>query len=307
MAGTGAADRLGGGSPPQSDEEQRALAELRDHVVVCNCNEKVKRLVEDLQRAAAPAALDVVLLVQDQALWQDHPDWHPEVAGPGRFLVIHGCPTEERCLQRAHIAEARAAVILADPAQGALADARSTLVAVAIERHNPQVHTVMELLASVNRAHLRATEVNEVICLGDVTEKLIAQSCITPGVQNVFERLLAVGDGSSSFLTLPLPPALAGQSYRALARRALEVAAPFIPVGFVCTRGAPPVRRRRSATAPADERRLVLNPRADEEPGKDTLLQPGDLLVVLARRAPDLERYLVGEGAGAGAGAGAAP
>jgi len=282
VAGSGSADQL---------DAANALDGLRGHVVVCNCNAKVKRLVEDLHRAAAPEALDVVLLAQDERMWKQHTGWHPQVSGPGRFLVIFGCPTEERCLQRARIAEARAAVILADPAQGDHADARSTLVAMAIERHTPQVHTVMELLSSVNRVHLRATDVNEVVCQGDITEKLLAQSCITPGVQNVFDRLLTVGEGSSALVTAPLPPALIGISYAELARRAIERRAPFIVVGFAAEVA---VRRARRDAPPAQSlggRSLVINPRRDEEPGRETLLAKGDLVVLMARGTPELERY----------------
>lgn len=283
MAGQGLADGLAAASAV-GDDAGRALAKLRGHVVICNCSDKLRRVVEDLQRASAPAALDVVLLVQDEQLWRAHPDWHPTPSSSGQFFTIFGCPTEAECLRRARIAEARAAVILADPNQGALADARSTLVAVAIERHNPQVHTVMELLSSVNRDHLRTTEVNEVICLGDVTEKLLAQSCLTPGVKNLFSSLLSVEPGSPSIFTSELPAALAGQSYRALAQRAIAQGAPFVLIGFAC--------RGNGAADAAAQRRLVLNPRSGDEPGRDSTLAAGDQLVIMASAPPELERYL---------------
>jgi len=283
VAGQGADDQLAA-APAAGDDAGRALEELRGHVVICNCSDKLRRVVEDLQQATAPASLDVVLLVQDEQLWRDHQEWHPAPSSRGRFFTIFGCPTEAECLRRARIAESRAAIILADPNQGALADARSTLVAVAIERHNPQVHTVMELLSSVNRDHLRATEVNEVICLGDVTEKLLAQSCLTPGVKNLFRRLLSVETGSPSIYTTELTAALAGQSYRALAQRALAQSAPFVLLGFTC--------RGDGAASATPQRRLVLNPRAGDTPGRDTALAAGDQLVVMASAPPELERYL---------------
>jgi voltage-gated potassium channel len=258
-------------------ERQNPLEELTDHVVICNCNEKVRRIVEGLQTSAEEPP-GVVLLVQDLALWKANPGWHPDTRHAKRFFTVVGCPTDAGALGRARISAARAAVILADPVHGALADARSTLVAIAIERQNPQVHTVMELIASVNRVHLRATEVNEIVCLGDVTEKLIAQCCITPGIKNVFEHLLSTQEeGQEIYITL-LPDALAGRSYRELAKLAVRSGAPFVVCGYAQARAHEGAKRR-----------LVINPRSYTEPGRDTQLQPGDALISMAREEPRLE------------------
>ena len=248
---------------------------LSGHVVICNCNEKVRRLVTDLQRAAAPEPLDVVLLVQDAALWRGHPDWAPDPppSEAGRFVVIEGCPSEEECLAEAHIEDALAAVILADPKQGELADARSTLVAMAIERKNPQVHTVIELIHSVNRTHLERTEVNEVVCLGDLAEKLLAQACISPGIVRVFDRLLDAAPDACRIHQVPVPDAAAGTPYRDLCRRAVRAGAPFVIVGFVLSHASP------------GERPVVLNPRAGD-PGRDSVLGRGDQLLVIGREVP---------------------
>lgn len=248
---------------------------LGGHVVICNCNVKVKRIVEQLQADAAGDPLDVVLLVQDMALWEAHPEWHP-APGAGRFLAVAGCPTNEHDLDQAHISAARAAIILTDPEQGPLADARSTLVAIAIERQNPQVHTVMELSDSINRIHLASTEVNEIVCLGEITEKLIAQSCISPGVKNLFEHLLSAG-AADAFCAVALPPRLRGLTYREAARSVITGAAAAIPCGYV-------------QVAPDGTRRYVINPPAQQEPGRDTVLGAEDELLLLARLPlPSLE------------------
>lgn len=245
--------------------------ELSGHIAICNFNDRLGPIVDGLHRVTAPTPVDIVLLLQDLALWQDRPDWRPQRCDKGHFFVIPGCPSERPCLHRAQITRARAAIILADPAQGDLADARSTLVAIAIEAMNQDVHTVMELIASVNREHLRATDINEVICLGELTEKLIAQSCISPGVTRVFDRLLSLHDRSSQIHLPPVPPTLIGCTYRDLARRAIERDLPFVVCGFLRTLGTPTV---------------VVNPRPGVEPGRDSVLAEGDSLVVLSRQAP---------------------
>lgn len=267
-----------------SDPFDPKLQGLTDHVVICNCNEKVPRIVCDLHRANTHRP-DVVLVIQDHKLWQENPRWHPTDCDPDRFFTVVGCPTAQDCLSQINIGKARAAIILADPNHGGLADARSTLVAVAIERHSPQVHTVIELIASVNQAHLNATEVNEVICLGNIAEKLIAQSCITPGVKNIFDSLLSVHPDTNQIFVCSLGEELSGRTFRSLARRTINNSAPFLLCGFID-------RGRGGDPETAQEPLLVMNPRANEQPGKDSILHASDQLVVISYSVPDLAKYL---------------
>lgn len=269
-------------------ERPAALAQLSDHVVICNCNGQVRGIVEQLHaaQAAREEPFDIVLLAQDRALWEGHPAWHPRTKGPGRFLTFPGSPSRAEHLAAVRIHKARAAIILADPHQGALADARSALVAMAIERHAPEVHTVMELLLSVNRGHLDATEVNEVVCTGDIAEKLLAQSCVTPGSSRLFAHLLSSEEHTCQLFLRPVPASFVGWTYRSVAREAIELGASFTVCGYVLV-GAGTGQPDGSSS-----RRIVLNPRADEEPGKDTPLGAGDELIVLARDARALERFV---------------
>ncbi|MBU0552582.1 NAD-binding protein [Myxococcota bacterium] len=245
---------------------------LSRHVVICNVNAKIPIVVQEL-RAARGVPLDVVLIIQDRALWEAHPKWHPPRHGRGTLTLLYGCPSNRALLRRANVSQARAAIILSDPLQGKEADARSTLVAVAIERENPQVHTVIELILSAHRDHLRATKIDEVICLGDLAEKLLAQSCITPGSNEVFAHLLTTASHTNQIFLPRVPLPLVGRSWRTIARRVIECGLPFTVCGFV--------QRRH------DERpRFALNPRGLEaHPNKDTILKSKDQLIIIARDA----------------------
>lgn len=281
--------------------------ELENHIVICNCSEQVRRIVAELHAAAVMEKPDVVLVVQDAALWRSHPEWHPEKKNgytQEHFFVLirEAGPAHQANLSAASISTARAAIILADPRQGKLADARSTLVAMALEQQNPDVHTVMELISSVNREHLRATEVNEVVCVGEIAERLIAQSCITPGVKNIFESLLVNKPGTNSIYIMQLPKSLAGTSYRELVRRAIMAKAPFGFIGFIQNSFLPPDPGDAKAMARCAEdtgldikphQTFVLNPRNGEEPGRDTELAELDQLVLVAYERVKLDQYLI--------------
>ncbi|MBN2360247.1 MAG: NAD-binding protein [Deltaproteobacteria bacterium] len=295
MAGYGAASALtdaGDGNLAGAELER-----LSGHVVILNCSAQVPLLAESLWRARGES-LAVVLVVQDLALWRAHPEWHPVLEAGQRFAVVVGRPTDAACLERAGISRARAAIILADPEQGELADARSTLIAVAIEQRNPQVHTVIELLSSINRSHLSATAVDDVVCVGDIGEKLIAQTCVTPGVGRLFEQLLGVARGGPRIHVARLPPALAGASFRELSRRAISAAAPFVLIGFLSSAAAgdgvagDDRGGEHAVWRTARRRSVVLNPRPRVEPGRETPLGEDDLLVAIADEPPQLERWL---------------
>ena len=281
-------------------------AKLSDHVVICNCNVQVRRIVAELHAETVENRPAIVLVVQDREMWESHPDWHPDPFNPftlESFFVLHrgrGTLLSD-AIREVSIGAARAAVILADPHHGDHADARSTMVAVTIERENPQVHTVMELISSVNRAHLRATEVNEVVCRGEIAEKLIAQSCITPGVKHIFWSLLTNAPGTNNIYISLVPSDAVGSTFRELARQLIEARAPMILLGYIRPRSgggeleSGPCREfRQSITSSDTESELdyVINPRSDEEPGKDTTLQAGDQLIFIACRPPTLDPYV---------------
>jgi len=259
-------------------EGTNSFKTLNSHVVICNCNEKVKTIVEELQNSTVQASLDVVLIVQDSQLWQDNPKWHPVISGTARFIVIYGQPTDESVLQKAQISSARAAIILADPKHGKLADAPSSLNAIAIERANPQVHTVMELLSSLNRPHIEQSEINEIICLGEISEKLIASSCITPGVTNIFENLLTTEDGTPQIFIDQIPKRAQQLSFRQIAKKFILNEAPFILIGFI--------RSFRN------ESRIVINPKSTGLLSKDTPLPGRSKLITMGYQKPDFLPYL---------------
>jgi Trk K+ transport system NAD-binding subunit len=269
------------------------LEALSGHVVICNCNEKIPEIVRELRTAEHDLALDVVLLIQDEALWKAHPAWHPP-AHP-RFHTVVGLPTEPADLKRAGISRARAAVILADPSKGQLADASSSLVAVAIERANPQVHTIMQLILSTNRPHLRHTEVNEVVCLNDIAEKLLAQSCITPGLSRLFTYLLTTDVNTCQIFVCELGDQWAGRTYRELCRRSVERGFPFTLLGYILGKwesGKLKVIDQAEPVGPAHPGKTVfLNPRSNEKPGKDYRLGAHDHLIVLAYERPNLNQF----------------
>ncbi len=283
---------------------QNHIDDLAEHVVICNCNEKVGGIVGELHEGTNHDPLDVVLVIQDEEMWRKNPKWHPEEESMEHFHTVSGCPTDEEVLKLAGIEYARAAVILADPNHGDLADAPSALIAMAIEKQNPRVHTVIELIAAGNRQHIDAVDINEIICIGEISEKLIVQSCITPGIKNIFEDLLTFREGTAQIYVVFLPENLVGQSFREVCRKMIVSGEPYIPIGYIKNQmilDAADLDQARDlewsdSLLPnynASEKkctwsRIVINPRSNQEPGKDTVLTGEDQLVFIGHERSDL-------------------
>ncbi len=267
-------------------ERKSPETQLTEHVVICNCNEKVKTIVKELQTGSTSIPLDVVLIVQSKTLWEANPDWHPESYPDAYFGVVFGTPFDEPTLNQAFIKTARAAIILADPLHGQLADAQSTLAAVAIEKRNPSVHTIQELILSVNRSHLEAMCVDEIVCIGEISEKLIAQSCITPGVKNIFESLLTTESGTPQIFLSELSDSFSGLSFRNISKKCILNQAPFTIIGFsvdIPELGTFVINRNTIS------RSFVVNP---NKAGKNMPLKAGDKLITIAYEEPDLQQFL---------------
>ncbi len=259
--------------------------EIRGHVVILNANAKLARIIEEIQIGSADDPLDIIVVIQDWNAWLENEAWHPHGRYQGNIYFREGHVAGTEDLKLARVELAKVAVVLADPLQGDLADAHSTLTAVAIENLNPTIHTVVELISSVNRVHLKYTKVNEVVCIGELTEKLIAQSCISPGVKNIFDHLLSAQNDTTQIFTVKIPPALSGKTFREIEGWTIERDAPFVLCGFSVMNG-------NSRDALPTDRITVLNPRTNSEPGKDTSMGPGDTLVAIAYKKSEIDEFL---------------
>jgi hypothetical protein len=241
------------------------------YVVIINVNEKLPAVARELQRGLGTEqpGRDIVVFVQNTPLWEHHPEWHPVASPPHRIRIEQGCPGDPEALTRAGVQHCHTALILADPCQGSSSDARCALIALAIEHLNPQVHTIIELANSRHRVHLSGNEVNEVVCMGKLKEELITQCTISPGILNVLEKLLTVGNGSPSFHAIPVPEELTGLSYQDAVKRIIEESRPYVVCGY-----AKPSNKEGGSSQEAVR---VLNP---GETQKQSILETDDQLIV---------------------------
>jgi voltage-gated potassium channel len=250
--------------------------ELKKHIVICNWNDKglsiIKELHADIVRQKRP-----IVIVSERLEDVDLPDKEdlPELED---VYLIKGDPTQEHTLKRANVPLAFSIIVLADPEQKQLADAKNVLVCMAIKglcnHEGESVNNVMvEGVDPKNLAHLRRAGASEIVSEQDFSLKLLAQSALHPGLSVVYERLLTISAETNEVYLEPAPAPLVGKTFPEAARileKTRDSANPVLLLGVV------------------RDGEISLNPK----PEAFDAFREGDSLVLIAWEQPELHNRL---------------
>jgi voltage-gated potassium channel len=244
---------------------------LSDHVVICNWNDKGVPIVRELH-AEAVADKRPIVIVSDDPDAGELPDEEdlPEFRD---VFVIKGDPTNEVTLKRASVDFAHSVLVLADPRDGELADAKSMLVCMAVaavcrEADRPKTHVAVEGRAAGNVDHLARSGADEIVSANDYAMMILAQATLSHGLSTVYQRLLTVSSESNELYFVPVPDSFVGRTFTELAQAVSESRNgdnPAVLIGAKTKDG------------------VIVNPKASQ-------LKPfekGDEAVVIAFRHPD--------------------
>lgn len=296
-----------------SSDKQRS-AGLRGHTVICGWNDLGRQIIHELRSGVMEEHRPIVIVTD--ALEQLPSPLRPSASVTNEaetaadtddfteVLVVPGNPASNQALQRASIAAAETAIVLSDPREGEHADARSVLIALAIEAIEPSVHTIVEILKSQNRIHFQHTMVDEIVCIDEFSEKLLAQSALTHGLSEFYTRLLTATADTNEVYLVDVPERLVGKTYSEVADELFEHASEeMILVGLQSrarrVEGERELVNRHGRAL--SHRILTINPPTDEHLATDTCLcgrglrsrsyelQAGDRLVVIAYHRPSLD------------------
>lgn len=170
------------------------LDELEGHLVVCGWNQGAKPLLAELAVDPTFAGIPIVLVNELEA--------PPDLAEVGirAELVYHlqGDFTALELLRKAGVPNAARAVVLADDSERHTRqdrDARSVLCALTIERMQPDIYCVVELMNAANRAHLEVGGVEAVIMRNDLSGRALASACRHPRLATVMMDLFTLRTG----------------------------------------------------------------------------------------------------------------
>jgi voltage-gated potassium channel len=180
---------------------------MKDHMVICGWSGKGSEILKEIRgRGDEASGRPVVVLASlDQNPTKDD-----------LTTFVHGDPTEAKDLERAGIARARTAIVLADNSYPHIdveeMDSRTLLTVLAIESLNPRCYTCVEVIHERNREHFARTKADELVVSSHVTGALLAHSAVTRGLAYVVEDLLTFPDGNE-FYWLPVEGDLVGRTF----------------------------------------------------------------------------------------------
>ena len=235
-----------------------AQVKLKDHVVVCGWSSTAAGIISELYAEHGNDRWQVVLI--DEKL-ESSPVDDPYV------YFVQGDPTSDETLERADIGSACTALVLADWTipDLSLRDAKTTLITMAIEDHNGDVYTVVELMRPENRRHLERANADEAVCVTDLSKRLLVHAAMNHSLSRFFTDILAFDEGSEIY-RVDLPSVLAGETFRSLLVR---------------------LNSERQALLVAVERNGQLH----TNPSGRFVLEPEDALFLIARTRPkELEK-----------------
>lgn len=236
---------------------------FENHILLCG---RVKNAREILDQLFAPDLKTHHPVVIIDPHIEEAPRDHPDLA------VIQGDPTETAVLEQANAKRACAAIILADRENENVnvADARSLLIVLAIETIQPEIYSCVEVLNPDNAVHFRRVNADEEIPVAKVSNSLVVQSALNPGLSRIITDMLTFGEGEELY-RLAVPPAFVGKTFTDLGTTLMQQEA-MVLIGVASEDGQRIVNSHRAKYVFQEEDYIFVL--AEDEPEGLDHLQP---------------------------------
>jgi|GEM_PF-1738729 len=182
----------------QALAQEKWVKAFRDHIIICNWNEKAPAIVHQLLATNQKHPRDIVVIsaaaIEAPLDFETNPHVH----------FIQADPTHHATLEALQAAQAKAVILLADRGTEG-PDAKNALIALAIKhleqtpRQIKDIHVISELVDLSRRRHLKEAGVDEVISSQDYSSGIIAQSAMFRNMSVVYQQLLNYTHDSNEF------------------------------------------------------------------------------------------------------------
>ena len=263
------------------------------HIIICNWTKKSDLLVKELHNPSVVQKQPIIVITDNP---QDVPDFEEDETYRG-IMIVKGNPSNEDSLIRAGIESAATVIILAEEKLADVADSKTIMTTIAIDHIAPDIHVVVEVLSSSNLPFFDYTFVNEIICLEQLTERLLAQSCLTPGVSFIFADLLTQSSDTNEIYVEEIPPNFIGKTFQDLRKAIVSLdSQDIILIGL----GSTSEKIDKNGEFVIDhhgntvmEKVLIINPKAKSKSSetkyhKDYKLIKGDQVYLIAYSKPNI-------------------
>ena len=235
----------------------------KDHIIICNCPgiQRVSKLISELRGKDSYREKPIVLITDCYTELPDELEEH-------MILFVHGQPTSESVLEQANLRQCEGVFILpvvsGDPASDAHSFTIGTMVEMISEEVGRSIRTVVDLVDKSNVAMMSRSNVDAILHTQDMNDSLIVQEYLYPGIHHAFDQLITNRKGSHFFIH---QTQLAGMIFVEMQMAMLQQATNIQLVGLV------------------HEGAHYLNPE------KQTRIQSGDQLIILAEQKKEIELW----------------
>lgn len=220
---------------------------FENHIIIIGWNFRSKSIIEELINE--DKNIKIVLIDNIES----NPYHNKNIS------YIKGDGWNEKVLNRANIEEAKIAIVLSDKnnENKEMSDAKSVLISLAIDRLNPNIYLVTEVLNHNNIVHFERANVNDIIVSNEIESKILVRSILYKGVNKAFKELITNAYGNEIYET-EIEPKYIGKTYEELVKDFLLINVTII--GFY------------------RDDNTYLNP------SKDTLLKKSDHIIYIASK-----------------------
>lgn len=152
-----------------------------NHIIIIGWNKKSKTMLHELIQDN-PDRKVVIISEQERLTFETK-----------NTYFVHGDPTIDDTLIKANIASADIAMIVADDHfkdNSGMADARSVLICLAIDKLNPSIHIIAEVLNEENVPHFDRANVNDIVISNQMSSRVMVRSAVYRHVSVVLKELL---------------------------------------------------------------------------------------------------------------------
>lgn len=198
---------------------------LKDHIVICNWNEKGLAIIREAHAAIIEDKRPIVIISEsaDSIRLPDDED----VPAFEDVYLVRGDPTNQIILKRANVHQAYSAIVLVQAEEREVADSKSILICMAIkaicdEHETGKTYIAVEGVVTWYIDHLKKVGADEIISANDFTTLLLSQSALVHGLSGVYRNLLTVSEETNEIYLLPVPEKLFGKTFAELGIHILE-------------------------------------------------------------------------------------
>lgn len=185
---------------------------FKEHIIVIGWNFRAKSIVDELMNEDKNIKIVII----------DNIDNNPY--DNKNISYIKGDAWKDEVLKRANILEAKIAIVLSDEENKyeEMTDAKSVLISLAIDRLNPNIYLISEVINHENIVHFQRANVNDLIVRNEIESKVLVRSALYKGVNKAFKELITNLYGNEIY-EVEIEPKYVGKTY-------LEVVNDFLSI-----------------------------------------------------------------------------